>query len=248
VENGEKDAGGRLDGRGPSELRPLRFERGCVETPYGSCLVSMGRTRVLCTASVVEDVPPFLKGRNSGWVTAEYSMLPGSTPSRTNRERNRGGPGGRTQEIQRLIGRSMRAVVDLERLGPRTIWLDCDAIQSDGGTRTAAINGASVALFDALRRLEAEGAIRSVPMAELVGAVSVGIISDFPLLDLCYEEDTRADVDMNIVMTESGRFVEVQGTAEGEPFSRDDLETFLDLGERGIKEIIRAQRECLDAG
>jgi ribonuclease PH len=208
----------------------------------------MGKTKILCTASIVEDVPHFLKGRNSGWVTAEYAMLPGSTRTRTIRERNRGSAGGRTLEIQRLIGRSLRAVVDLGILGQRTIWIDCDVLQSDGGTRTAAVNGASVALCDAFRRMKVEGMIEFDPMNELIAAVSVGIISNFPLLDLSYEEDSRADVDLNLVMTETGRFVEIQGAAEGETFSRGDLDTFIDLGEAGIQEIIRAQRESLDAG
>ncbi len=229
-------------------MRSVSFERGYLENPFSSCRVTMGRTIVLCTASVVEEIPQFLKGQNSGWITAEYSMLPASTNVRTTRERIRGTVSGRTLEIQRLIGRSLRAVVDLKQLGQRTVWLDCDVLQSDGGTRSAAINGSSVVLHDAMRRLQEEGILKRSPMRELVGSVSVGIISDFPLLDLSYEEDFRADVDMNVIMTESGRFIEVQGTAEGEPFSRDDLDTFLELGEKGIKDIIRIQKESLRDG
>jgi ribonuclease PH len=208
----------------------------------------MGKTIILCTASVLEEVPQFLKGKNSGWVTAEYSMIPASTDVRMIRERNRGKPSGRTLEIQRLIGRSLRAVVDLKLLGQRTVWLDCDVLQADGGSRTAAINGCSIVLYDAIQKLLSEGLIKHSPMSELVGSVSVGIISNFPLLDLSYEEDFRADVDMNVVMTESGKFIEVQGTAEGEPFSKDDLDTFLELGADGIKKIFGFQRESLSAG
>jgi ribonuclease PH len=197
--------------------------------------------------SITEEVPQFLKGKNSGWLTAEYEMLPGSGRSRSIRERNRIMISGRTLEIQRLIGRSLRAVTDLDSLGQRTVWIDCDVLQSDGGTRTASINGASVALYDALNRMVDDGIVKSLPMTDLIGAVSVGIISNFPLLDLSYDEDFRADVDLNLVMTESGRFIEIQGTAEGEAFNRDDLETFLEIGEKGIKEIIQIQRECLNA-
>ncbi len=238
----------RIDGRGPSELRPIRFQVGYLRNPYSSCLVRMGDTIVLCSVSVVDEVPQFLKGKNQGWLTAEYEMLPGSSQTRSIRERNRNMTSGRTLEIQRMIGRSLRAVTDLTLLGQRTLWVDCDVLQSDGGTRTASINGASVALYNALRRMKDENLIKEAPMTDLVGAVSVGIISDFPLLDLSYGEDFRADVDMNLVMTESGRFVEIQGSAEGDTYSREDLETFLDLGETGIKEIIRIQRESLNAG
>ncbi len=238
----------RVDGRGPSELRKITFDLGYLEKPYSSCLVTMGKTIVLCTVNIVEEVPPFLRGKNSGWLTAEYEMLPGSSQARSIRERNRMMTSGRTLEIQRLIGRSLRAVTDLSLLGMRTVWVDCDVLQSDGGTRSASINGASVALCHAMNKMKEEKMIRQLPMNELIGAVSVGIISDFPLLDLAYEEDSRADVDFNLVMTESGRFVEIQGTAEGEAFSRDDLDTFLEMGEKGIKEIVRIQRESLDAG
>ncbi len=236
----------RIDGRGPSVLRPVTFERQYIDNPYSSCLVRMGRTTVLCTVSVVDDVPQFLRGRNSGWVTAEYSMLPGSGTTRSIRERNRGAASGRTLEIQRVIGRSLRAVTDLKLLGQRTLWVDCDVLQADGGTRTASINGASVALYDAFEKMRREKLIKVSPMSDLVGAVSVGIISNFPLLDLSYEEDSRADVDLNLVVTESGSLVEIQGTAEGEVFSREDLETFLELGEKGVKEIITIQRESLN--
>jgi ribonuclease PH len=238
----------RVDGRGPSELRTITFDLGYLENPYSSCLVTMGKTIVLCTVNIVEEVPQFLRGKNSGWLTAEYEMLPGSSQSRSKRERNRMMTSGRTLEIQRLIGRSLRAVTDLSLLGMRTVWVDCDVLQSDGGTRSASINGSSVALCDALNKMKEEKMIEQLPMNELIGAVSVGIISDFPLLDLAYEEDFRADVDFNLVMTESGRFVEIQGTAEGEVFNRDDLDTFLELGEKGIKEIVRIQRESLHAG
>jgi len=237
----------RMDGRGPSELRPIAFRRGFTENPCSSCLVTMGRTIILCTVTLVDEVPPFLKGKNSGWLTAEYSMLPGCSRTRTVRERGRGLVSGRTLEIQRLIGRSLRAITDLDSLGQRTVWIDCDVLQSDGGTRTTAINGASVALWDAFARIKKEGLLGKHPMQELVGAVSVGIISDFPLLDLSYEEDAQADVDLNLVMTESGRIVEVQGSAEGEAFSREDLETFLEMGEKGIKEVLKYQRESLNA-
>jgi ribonuclease PH len=229
----------RKDGRGPTELRPTTIERGVLDYPEGSCLITMGGTRVLCAASVENGVPRWLQGKDQGWVTAEYRMLPRATHTRTPRESSRGRLGGRTQEIQRLIGRSLRSVVDLGNLGDRTIWLDCDVLQADGGTRTAAITGAMVALYDAVRS-GASDAIR-----EFVGAVSVGIVHDFPVLDLCYGEDFAAEVDMNVVMTESGRFVEVQGTAEGEPFDRAALETLLDLSGEGIQELIRIQKAAL---
>jgi len=238
----------RTDGRGPEELRPITFRRDFLENPFSSCLVTMGRTMVLCTVTIVDDVPQFLRGKNSGWVTSEYSMLPGSGSTRAIRDRNKVTASGRTLEIQRMIGRSIRAVVDLGLLGQRTVWIDCDVLQSDGGTRTAAVNGASVAFHDAMSRMVAGGLVKRSPMKELIGAVSVGIISDFPLLDLSYEEDSRAEVDMNLVMTESGKLVEIQGTAEGEPFDRGDLETFLEMGEKGIKEILQVQRESLGRG
>ncbi|WP_420619345.1 ribonuclease PH [Candidatus Poriferisocius sp.] len=235
----------RSDGRAADELRPITFERDFTEMADGSVLVSFGRTRVLCTASVDPDVPRWMKGRGTGWVTAEYSMLPGSSPERVNREAARGRQSGRTQEIQRLIGRSLRAVTDAAKLGERQVICDCDVLQADGGTRTAAISGAYVALHDALARLVVAGQIEQHPMIEACAAVSVGIIDGTPSLDLPYEEDVSAEVDMNVVMTESGRFVEVQGTAEGQPFGRDHLDALLDLATAGIEQIIKRQNELL---
>ncbi len=235
----------RIDGRAVDELRPIDFVRDFTEMAGGSVLVSFGRTRVLCTASVSPDVPRWMRGKGRGWVTAEYSMLPGSSPERVNREAARGRQSGRTQEIQRLIGRSLRSVIDAARLGERQVVCDCDVLQADGGTRTAAISGAYIALHDALSRLLARGEMDQHPIIEACAAVSVGIIDGRPSLDLPYEEDVAAEVDMNVVMTESGRFVEVQGTAEGQPFSRDHLDTLLDLAGTGIKQIIARQNQLL---
>jgi ribonuclease PH len=235
----------RTDGRGPAELRSTTIERAVLQHPEGSCLIGAGLTRVLCTASVEESVPPWMRGKGKGWVTAEYRMLPRATHTRTARESSRGRVGGRTHEIQRLIGRSLRSVVDMEGLGERTVWLDCDVLQADGGTRTAAITGAMVALYDALRRIAGEGRIPAIPVREFVAATSVGIVGSFPVLDLCYGEDSAAAVDMNLVMTQSGRFVEIQGTAEGEPFDRGALDTLLELGALGIRELIALQRAAL---
>jgi ribonuclease PH len=235
----------RADGREPNELRPVTFERDFTEMAAGSCLVSFGRTRVLCTASVDEDVPRWMKGRGSGWVTAEYSMLPGSSPERVRREVKEGRPSGRTQEIQRLIGRALRSVCDMTALGERQVLLDCDVLQADGGTRTASICGAYLALHDALERLRQHGSIGAQPLTALCGAVSVGIIDGVPMVDLAYVEDVRAQVDMNLVMTSEGRFVEVQGTAEGLAFSRGELDELLDLGEAGITAVFDLQREML---
>jgi len=235
----------RADGRGPEDLRPLSFTRDFTEFALGSVLVSMGRTRVLCTASVDERVPPWMRGKGKGWVTAEYSMLPGSTPDRSDREVNKGKPSGRTQEIQRLIGRSLRSVTDMAVLGERQVVLDCDVLQADGGTRTAAISGAYVALHDAFTRLVAAGRIGANPITAACAAVSVGIVDGLALLDLDYSEDVRAQVDMNLVMTSGGRFVEVQGTAEGLAFSRSELDDLFGLGEHGIAEILDAQAMAL---
>jgi len=235
----------RADGRDPEDLRPLSFVRDYTEFALGSVLVSMGRTRVLCTASVDERVPPWMRGKGTGWVTAEYSMLPGSTPERSDREVNRGKPSGRTQEIQRLIGRSLRSVTDMAVLGERQVVLDCDVLQADGGTRTASISGAYVALHDACTRLVAAGRIRANPLTAACAAISVGIVDGIALLDLDYSEDVRAQVDMNLVMTSGGRFVEVQGTAEGLAFSRSELDDLLGLGEHGIAEILDAQAMTL---
>ncbi|MGI8778480.1 MAG: ribonuclease PH [Acidimicrobiales bacterium] len=235
----------RADGRQPDDLRPVSFQRDFTEFALGSVLVSMGRTRVLCTASVEERVPPWMRGKGSGWLTAEYSMLPGSTSERSNREVNKGKPSGRTQEIQRLIGRSLRSVTDLVTTGERQIVLDCDVLQADGGTRTAAISGAYVAAHDAFTRLVAAGKIKAHPMTTACAAVSVGIVDGMGLLDLDYSEDVRAGVDMNVVMTSTGRFVEVQGTAEGLAFSRSELDDLLGLAEHGIAAVLDAQAEVL---
>ena len=235
----------RADGRQPDELRPLTFQRDYTEFALGSVLVSMGRTRVLCTASVDERVPPWMRGQGKGWVTAEYSMLPGSTTERSDREVNRGKPSGRTQEIQRLIGRSLRAVTDMVAVGERQIILDCDVLQADGGTRTASICGAYVALHDACTRLVQLKRLLSHPLTSACAAVSVGIVDGAALLDLQYTEDVKAEVDMNLVMTSEGRFVEVQGTAEGLAFTRPELDDLLSLGEHGIATILDAQAETL---
>jgi len=230
----------RRDGRLPDDLRPLDFHRDYTEFAAGSVLVSMGRTRVLCTASVEERVPPWMRGTGRGWVTAEYSMLPGSTAERVDREAAKGKQSGRTQEIQRLIGRSLRAVTDLKAIGEIQVVVDCDVLQADGGTRTAAICGGYVALHDALTRLD-----RGAGITDSCAAVSVGVIDAVPMLDLEYSEDVRAEVDMNVVMTGSGRFIEVQGTAEGLPFSRSELDDLLGLAEHGIASILDAQAALL---
>jgi ribonuclease PH len=235
----------RVDGRALDEARPLAFERDFTDMAAGSVLVSFGRTRVLCTASVDTDIPRWLKGRGQGWVSAEYSMLPGSSPERAAREAAKGKQSGRTQEIQRLIGRSLRAVTRLELLPDVQILVDCDVLQADGGTRTASICGGYVALHDAITRLVMAGIVAEHALSDLVAAVSVGIVGGVAMLDLPYEEDVRADTDMNVVMTGSGRFVEVQGTAEHEPFDRDELGALLDLAAIGIGRIHDAQRELL---
>jgi ribonuclease PH len=234
--------GSRRDGREPGDTRPVSFTRDYTEFAAGSVLVEFGRTRVLCTASVEERVPPWLRGKGRGWVTAEYSMLPGSTSERTDREAARGRQSGRTQEIQRLIGRSLRAITDLKTMGEVQITLDCDVLQADGGTRTASICGAWVALHDACSRLVASGGLTGHPITDVCGAISVGVVDALPLLDLDYSEDARAEVDMNVVMTGSGRFIEVQGTAEGMPFSRTELDELLALAEDGIAQIFELQR------
>jgi ribonuclease PH len=235
----------RRDGRAPDELRALVLTRRYNKFAEGSALVELGDTRLVCTASVDERVPPFLRGTGQGWVTAEYGMLPRATQERSQREASAGRVGGRVHEIQRLIGRSLRAIVELDRLGERTIWLDCDVIQADGGTRTAAITGAFVALMDALALLRRSGAIARIPVREFVAATSVGIVDGAPALDLTYEEDSRARVDMNVVMTESGKFVEIQGTGEGGPFTKQEASALLGLAERGIVTLIARQREVL---
>jgi ribonuclease PH len=233
----------RIDGRDPGALRPTTIEMDAVAYAEGSCLISTGNTRVLCSASVDEELPDWRAASGKGWVTAEYGMLPRATHTRGSRERK--GPKGRTQEIQRLIGRSLRSVTDLGALGPRTIILDCDVLQADGGTRTASITGAAVALAQACQRLVMEGEIPRNPLRELVAGVSVGILDGTPILDLDYPEDSRAQVDMNLVVTEGGKLVEVQGTAEGDPFARRELDELMDLGMEGIRSLIQAQRSAL---
>lgn len=237
----------RNDGREPDQLRPMSFERDYTAFAAGSVLVTFGRTKVLCTASIDERVPGWLRNSGKGWVTAEYSLLPGSTHTRSGREAAKGKQSGRTQEIQRLIGRSLRSVVDLEMLPECQIVLDCDVLQADGGTRTAAISGSYVALHDAMTRMQQNGLMKETALKEGLGAISVGIVDAVGHLDLDYSEDVRAEVDMNIVMTSSGKFVEVQGTAEGAPFSRDELDDLLGLGEHGIAQILDAQTEVLKA-
>jgi ribonuclease PH len=237
----------RADGRADDELRPVTLTRGWLDHAAGSVLVEFGRTRVLCAASASEGVPRWRKGSGLGWVTAEYAMLPSSTHTRSDRESVKGRIGGRTHEISRLIGRSLRAVIDYKALGENTITLDCDVLQADGGTRTAAITGAYVALADACDWLGARGALKGKPLTGSVAAVSVGIIDGAPRLDLPYEEDVRAETDMNIVMTGDGRFVEVQGTAEGAAFDRAELDALLALGEKGCADLTRLQREALGA-
>jgi ribonuclease PH len=237
--------GSRRDGRGPDELRPIAFTRDFTELAAGSVLVEFGRTRVLCTASAETRVPPWLRGTGRGWVTAEYSMLPGSSAERVDREAAKGKQSGRTQEIQRLIGRSLRAVTDLKTVGEVQITVDCDVLQADGGTRTASITGGYLALHDACTRLLAAGVLTHHPVGDTCAAVSVGVVDSVPYLDLDYSEDANAEVDMNVVMTGAGRFIEVQGTAEGLPFTRGELHDLLDLAEGGITELFALQRELL---
>jgi ribonuclease PH len=237
----------RADGREPSDLRPIRLDRKWQDHPAGSVLVEFGRTRVLCAASASTGVPRWRKDSGLGWVTAEYAMLPSSTHTRSDRESVKGRVGGRTHEISRLVGRSLRAIVDYKALGENTITLDCDVLQADGGTRTAAITGAYVALADAVGHLRAEGALKGDPLTGSVSAVSVGIVDGIPMLDLAYDEDVRAATDMNVVMTGDGRFVEVQGTAEGTPFDRAELDALLEVATGGCAELSRMQQEALTA-
>lgn len=236
----------RIDGRKNDQLRDIKITRNYIKYPAGSVLMESGNTKVICTATIDEKVPPFLRGTGQGWITAEYSMLPGSTQNRKIRESSRGKVEGRTQEIQRLIGRALRSVVSLEKLGERTIWVDCDVIQADGGTRTASITGAFIALMDALKKLKAEGKINHIPVENYVAAVSVGVVGEEEMLDLCYEEDSSAKIDMNMVMTDAGEFIEVQGTGEESPFSKKELEILLELGEKGINELIGKQKIVLE--
>ena len=236
----------RIDGRSTDQLRPVEIKRNYLRHAEGSALITMGGTTVLCSASVDEYVPSFLKGSGKGWVTAEYGMLPRSTNTRVSRDGRRGSISGRTQEIQRLIGRSLRAVFDLGSLGERSILIDCDVLEADGGTRTASITGSYVALYDAVRWLQNRNLVDSSLVKDSVAAISVGIIDGTPMLDLCYAEDSNADVDMNIVMTGSGAMVEIQGTAEQNPFTTDQLNTMLDLGRQGIEQLVTMQKQVLE--
>ncbi|HXQ24982.1 MAG TPA: ribonuclease PH [Candidatus Acidoferrales bacterium] len=235
----------RADGRAPDDLRPLKITPDFISSAEGSVLIEMGRTRVIVTATVDDGVPSFLKGTGKGWVTGEYGMLPRSTEERTPRESARGRQSGRTLEIQRMIGRTLRAATDLKALGERTVWLDCDVIQADGGTRTASITGAFVALALAFERMVAAGMIRSAPLIDSVAATSVGIVDDKLLLDLTYEEDSRAQVDMNVVMTGGGHFVEVQASAEGRPYTKQEMQDLVELAAGGIRHLTKAQQELV---
>ena len=237
----------RIDGRRPDQLRPLKIKTNFAATPAGAVLIEMGKTRVICAASIEDGVPQWMRKQSveGGWITAEYSMLPYCTSPRKAREISRGKIEGRTQEIQRLIGRSLRAVIDMEKLGERTLWLDCDVLEADGGTRTASITGAYVAVALAVRRLLADGKLEADPLRSAVAAISVGIVDGEPLLDLNYAEDVKAAVDMNVVMTEAGQFVEVQGTGEEAPFTKEQLNALLQLGEKGIEKLIVAQKKAL---
>ena len=236
----------RHDGRKNHEIRKVKIQRNFLETAEGSVLISMGNTRVICTASIEDKVPPFLKDKKKGWVTAEYSMLPRATQTRTYRESSSGRVSGRTHEIQRLIGRALRSVVDLSELGERTIWIDCDVLQADGGTRTASITGAFICLADALRYAIRNGLIERTPLKDYLAAISVGVVHGEPMIDLCYHEDSSAEVDMNVVMTGSGQFVEIQGTAEGLPFSRDALDSLITLAGEGINDLIQIQKNLIE--
>ena len=235
----------RPDGRRPEQMRPVTITRDFLRHPEGSVLITVGDTKVICTASVEDKVPPFLRESGQGWVTAEYAMLPRSTKTRTPREGVSGRPSGRTFEIQRLVGRCLRTVTDLRALGERTIWIDCEVIQADGGTRTAAITGSFIALADALQRLRQNGRISNLPLKDFVAATSVGIVEGQPILDLCYAEDSIAEVDMNVAVTGSGKFIEVQGTAEEAPFDRPQLDALLELAQAGIRELIGLQRKLV---
>jgi ribonuclease PH len=237
----------RPDGRAPDELRPVSIQPGFIPHAEGSALIKVGATHVICTASVEDRVPPFLKDKGQGWVTAEYAMIPRATRERTQRESTKGRPSGRTQEIQRLVGRALRTVVDMTAFGERTIWIDCDVVQADGGTRCASITGAYVALALALRHIRERAVVTRAPLLGLVSAVSVGVVSGRPVLDLPYDEDSKADVDMNVVRTDAGRYVEIQGTAEKTPFGRADLDALLALADAGTDRLFAAQREALGA-
>ncbi len=237
----------RLDARAADELRPTRITPNYLAHPEGSVLIEVGKTKVICTASTEDKVPPFLRGTGKGWVTAEYGMLPRSTNTRMQRESSQGKVSGRTQEIQRLIGRSLRSVVEMKALGERTVWIDCDVIQADGGTRTASITGAFVAMVLAMDKLKNQRVFAQIPVNNYVAATSVGVVDAEPILDLAYDEDSRAEVDMNIIKTSDGRFIELQGTAEQDPFSRTILDALLGLADRGIAQLIEKQREIVGA-
>jgi ribonuclease PH len=237
----------RADGRAWDELRPVKITPGFQSFAEGSALIELGKTRVLCSVSVEERVPAFLRGGGSGWITAEYAMLPRSTVSRTPRDSSMGRVAGRSQEIQRLIGRSLRAVTDLDALGERSLIIDCDVLQADGGTRTAAITGSHVALYQAMQTLANMGMLSSIPLKSAVAATSVGIVHSYMLLDLCYDEDSSAEVDFNVVMTSQGKFVEVQGTAEAKPFSKETIDRLLSLAEKGIEQLFQIQQSALEA-
>jgi len=237
----------RADGRAWDELRPVKITPGVQSFAEGSALIELGKTRVLCSVSVEERVPPFLRGGGAGWVTAEYAMLPRATTTRTPRDSSPGRVAGRSQEIQRLIGRSLRAITDLNALGERTLIIDCDVLQADGGTCTAAITGSYVALYQALQTLANMGVLSSIPLKNAVAATSIGIVHSYMLLDLCYDEDCYAEVDFNVVMTSKGEFVEVQGTAETKPFSKEAIDSLLSLAEKGIKQLFEAQQSALEA-
>jgi ribonuclease PH len=235
----------RTDGRKAKQLRLLKITPNYIKTADGSVLIEMGDTKVICTAKLEDRVPPFLRNSGKGWITAEYGMLPGSSQARIGRESSRGKVGGRTHEIQRLIGRSLRAVTDLGNLGERTVWIDCDVIQADGGTRTASITGAYVSLVEAVRSCQKRGIITVEPIKDFVAAVSIGIVDGKILLDLCYEEDSKAEVDMNFVMTGSGKFVEIQGTAESAPFTKKQMDNMSEIAQQGIKELLKVQKQAL---
>jgi ribonuclease PH len=235
----------RIDGRADHELRPITITRHYIKHAEGSCLIEVGDTRVICTATLEDRVPPFMRNGGKGWITAEYAMLPRATVTRNARESSKGKVGGRTMEIQRLIGRALRSVVNLEAMGERTIWLDCDVIQADGGTRTASITGAFVAMVDAMQKLVESGVLKQLPLTDFLAATSVGVVGDNIVLDLNYQEDSTATVDMNVVMTGSGKFVELQGTGEESPFTPEQLQKMLNLAKGGIEQLIEAQKQAL---
>lgn len=235
----------RQDGRLANGMRPVKVTTDYIKYAEGSCLFEIGNTKVICTASIEEGVPRFLKGRGTGWITSEYGMLPRSCKTRVPRESSKGKKGGRTHEVQRLIGRAMRGVIDLDKLGEKTIWMDCDVIQADGGTRCASITGSFIALCFALDYLKKQGEIKEIPLRHMLAAISVGIVDGKVCLDLNYEEDSKAEVDVNIVMTASGKFIEIQGTAEGEAFTREQMDQMIELAEHGIKKLIKTQEEVL---